>query len=60
MKTFIVTYDFTVYRPSSLNIFDRQKSFSIEILAEDKTEARQILLKEHNKNPFYFQFIQKN
>lgn len=60
MKTFIVTYDFTVYKPSSLTIYDRQNSFSVDIVAEDLTEAKNKLRNEHQKNPFYFKFIQKN
>lgn len=58
MKTFIVTYDFSVYKPSSLNIYEQQKSFKAEVKATDKTEARTIFMKEYNKNHFYFQFTE--
>lgn len=59
METFIVTYDFTVFKPSSLTVYDRQKAFIIEIIALNEVEARQILLKDYNKNPFYFKFLKK-
>lgn len=58
MKKFIVTYDFQVYKPSNIHIYERQKAFSLEVNAESETDARQILIKEHNKNPFYFKFTE--
>ncbi len=59
MKLFTVTYDFSVYKPSSISVYDRQLSFSVDIEAEDLADARNKLRNEHNKNPFYFKFIQK-
>ena len=60
MKTFTVKYDFSVYRPSSLNIYDQQNAFSVDIIAEDLAGAKNKLKTEHNKNPFYFKFTLNN
>ena len=32
----------------------------LEIQANNETEARQVLLNDHNKNPFYFKFTKIN
>ena len=60
MNKFIVTYNFNVYKTSSLPIYERQKAFKLEIEANNETEARQVLLNDHNKNPFYFKFTKIN
>lgn len=56
MKTFTVTYDFTVYKPSNIDIYESQKKFLINIDAEDLQEAKNILKNDYNKNPSYFKF----
>jgi len=59
MKTFIVTYNHIVFKPSNYDLFKTQQSWKLEIEANDLTEAKEILKKEHNKNPFYFTFTNK-
>lgn len=54
MKTFIITYNHIVFKPSNYDIFKQQQLFKLEIQAENENEAKEILKTQHNKNPFYF------
>lgn len=59
MKTYIVTYNHNVFKPSNYDIFKSQQSFKLEITAENEDKVKEILKTEHNKNPFYFSIQQK-
>ena len=54
MKTFLVTYNHLVYKPSNYEVFKQQQNFKLEIQATDLENAKEILKTQHNKNPFYF------
>ena len=54
MKTFVIVYDHSVYRPSNIGIYQQQKEFEVEIKADKEVYVWDILRKEYNKNPFYF------
>ena len=56
MKTFTVTYDFNVFKPSNIHIYEQQKNFIVNIDATELQEAKVIFLKTYNKNPMYFKF----
>jgi hypothetical protein len=43
-----------VFKPSNYAIFKQQQLFKLEIQANNDDEVKEILKKEHNKNPFYF------
>ena len=60
MKTFSVTYDFTVYKPSNLHVYEQQKCFSVIVYGSDLSDAKDNFKKEFNKNPAYFKFIENN
>jgi len=60
MKTFSVTYDFTVYKPSNLHIYEQQKGFSVVVSGSDLANAKNSFKKEFNKNPAYFKFVETN
>jgi len=56
---YTVTYNHEVSKPSSYDILMIQKKWSLDIEADTLEAAEQILKTEHNKNPFYFNLIQK-
>jgi len=58
MKTFKVTYNHNVYKPSSYNIFKQQQDFILTLQSDSLENAKEILKNEHNKNPFYFSFTE--
>lgn len=59
MKTYLITYNHNYYRPSSYDIYKKQLGFRLEIESDSIEGAKTILKKEHNLNPFYFNFIEK-
>ena len=60
MKTFIITYNHIVYKPSSYDLFKSQQAWSLSIEASELSEAENILKTQHNKNPFYFTFTESS
>jgi len=60
MKTFIITYNHNVFKPSNYDIFKQQQNFKLEILATDIREAKEILKNQYNKNPSYFTILEIN
>jgi hypothetical protein len=54
MKTFIITYNFNVYRPSDIYTYNRQSAFKLELEAENIETVKDILKNEYNLNPTYF------
>lgn len=54
MKTFVVTYNHLVFKPSNYEVFKQQQNFKLEIQANNLEDVKEILKTQHNKNPFYF------
>lgn len=58
-KTYIVTYDFTKYKPKSASIKKQNEDFREEIKAKNVDAVKAILKDSHNLNPFYFKIVEK-
>ena len=58
-KTYIVTYDFTKYKPKSASIKAENEKFREEIKAKNVDAVKAILKDSHNLNPFYFKIVEK-
>lgn len=59
-KTFTVTYDFNVFKPSNFEVYQQQKLFSLTVTGSDLRDAKENFLKSQNKNPMYFKFQENN
>ena len=53
MQIFIITYNFQIFKPSNIYIYERQKNFKLELKANNIQEIKDILKKEYNLNPAY-------
>ena len=53
MQTFLITYNFNIYKPSNIYIYERQKSFKLELKAKNIETIKDILINEYNLNPNY-------
>ena len=58
MKTFKITYNHNIYKPSNYDIFKQQQDWILTLEAEDIEQAKEILKKSHNKNPAYFSIVE--
>ena len=53
MQIFIITYNFQIFKPSNIYIYERQKNFKLELKANNIQEIKDVLKKEYNLNPAY-------
>lgn len=53
MEQFIITYNFEIFKPSNIYIYERQKNFKLELKANNINEIKDILKKQYNINPNY-------
>jgi hypothetical protein len=57
-KEFKVTYDHSVYKPSSNELLKSQQIWSLYLSASDLESAKEKLRTDYNKNPSYFKIVQ--
>ena len=60
MVTYTVKYNFEVYKPSNIHIYNNQKLFSAVIVGDNLEEAKENFKNQFNKNPAYFTFTPNN
>lgn len=58
MKTYTVKYNFNIYKPNNIDLYNQQKQFEVIVQANDLLQAKAYFRLEHNKNPAYFLFIE--
>ncbi len=58
MKSFKITFDHSVYKPSSYYIFKEQQKFELNLDSKNLETVKETIKKEHNINPFYLKIIE--